>query len=283
MDNCYNSRNAGHTFSSNFCALLWNEMNIFNTKAIKDSLSEIRRSPFDYCIVDNFFDSNIARSLCASFPAYNSNIWHEYKNQIEDKKTCNNWNTFDKLTYNTFRELNSERFIGLISKIMKVKLYPDPGLNGGGWHIHANNGNLNPHLDYSIHPKINLQRRINLIIYLEREYKYKYGGHLGLWSHDSKTNQPGKLVKEIYPKFNRAIIFDTSQNSWHGLSRKISLPKNIYRKSIAVYYLSEFKKNHLTNQKALFAPRENQKHSKDVLNLIKMRSHNKLFKKAYKK
>jgi len=65
-----------------------------------------------------------------------------------------------------------------------------------------------------------------------------------------------------FPKYNRAIIFDTSQNSWHGLSREINLPKNIYRKSIAVYYLSKFKKNHLLNEKALFAPRENQKNLK---------------------
>jgi len=86
-----------------------------------------------------------------------------------------------------------------------------------------------------------------------------------------------------FPKYNRAIIFDTSQNSWHGLSREINLPKNIYRKSIAVYYLSKFKKNHLLNEKALFAPRENQKKSKDVLDLIKIRAHKKLFKKAYRK
>ena len=255
----------------------------FNLNAIEKSLSSFRHYPFNYSVIDNFFTTKVAHDLGNSFPKYNSNIWHEYKSKIELKKTCNNWNNFDKLTYSIFNDLNSEKFVKLLSQKIKLNLISDPGLHGGGWHIHSNKGNLNPHLDYSVHPKINLQRRINLIIYLEKNYKVSYGGHLGLWSHDAETNQPSKLIKEVYPKFNRAIIFDTSQNSWHGLSREINLPKNIYRKSIAVYYLSKFKKNHLLNEKALFAPRENQKKSKDVLDLIKIRSHKKQFKKAYRK
>ena len=258
-------------------------MNNFNISSIEKSLSNLKHTPFDYCIIDNFFTSKIANQLCNLFPKYNSNVWHEYKNKIEIKKTCNNWNSFDKLTYSTFRDLNSDTFVKLLSKRMKIKLISDPGLHGGGWHIHANKGNLNPHVDYSIHPKINYQRRINLIIYLEKNYKASFGGHLGLWEHDKEHNQPGKLIKEVFPKFNRAIIFDTSQNSWHGLSRKVSLPHNIFRKSIAVYYLSKFKKKHLKNQKAVFAPRENQKNSKDILELIKTRSDKKLFNTAYRK
>ena len=258
-------------------------MKSLNTKSIETSLRNIKKIPFNYCIIDNFFNNKIANELSHLFPKYNSNIWHEYKNKIEIKKTCNNWNSFDKLTYSIFLELNSDIFVKLLSKKMKINLISDPGLHGGGWHIHSNKGNLNPHIDYSVHPKIDFQRRINLIIYLEKNYKTRYGGHLGLWSHDAKNNQPGKLIKEVFPKFNRAIIFDTSQNSWHGLSRIVSLPRNIYRKSIAVYYLSKLKKNHLKNQRALFAPRENQKNLKDVLELIKIRSDKKLFNKAYKK
>ena len=130
---------------------------------------------------------------------------------------------------------------------------------------------------------MDIQRRLNLIVYLEKQYRVSYGGHLGLWEHDKANNLPGHLKKEIFPKFNRAVIFDTSQNSWHGLSRPIKLPKNIYRKSIAVYYLCKPQKKHLNNKRALFAPRENQNKSKDVLELIKIRADEKLFHKAYLK
>jgi Rps23 Pro-64 3,4-dihydroxylase Tpa1-like proline 4-hydroxylase len=258
-------------------------MKIFNEENIKKSLSNIIDVPFNHCVIDNFFTQRIATKLCHNFPKYNSNIYHVYKNKLEDKKTCNNWNAFDPLTYDVFRQLNSDYFIKIIRDIAKDKLISDPGLHGGGWHIHANKGELNPHLDYSIHPKTNLQRRINLIIYLEDSYKAKYGGYLGFWEHDKSLKQPGKLIKEIYPKFNRAVIFDTSQNSWHGLSRKIQLPKTVFRKSIAVYYLCIPNKNHLTNNKALFAPRKNQKNIKEIKDLIKTRSDSNLFYKAYKK
>ena len=254
---------------------------MINNKAVIRSLSNFKNEPFDYCVIDNFFDIKIARELSCKFPKYSSKVWHEYKNKIEDKKTCNNWNHFDDLTYGVFCHLNSNSFVNLISQKIKINLIPDPGLHGGGWHIHANKGNLNPHLDYTIHPKMSYQRRLNLIVYLEESYKTSYGGHLGLWEHNEKENLPGCLKKEIFPKFNRAIIFDTSQNSWHGLSRKIKLPRGIFRKSIAVYYLCKPKKMHLQNQRALFAPRDDQKKSKNVLDLIKLRSSNNMYHKAY--
>lgn len=74
-------------------------------------------------------------------------------------------------------------------------------MHGGGWHVHANNGNLNPHLDYTIHPKVKYQRRLNLIIYLEESYKDKYGGHLGFWSHDKK-----KLFTQEFDQRNLSEI-----------------------------------------------------------------------------
>ena len=180
--------------------------------------------------------------------------------------------------------MNSDSFLDLLRKNIKIKLFSDPGLHGGGWHIHANNGsNLNPHLDYTIHPKMKYQRQLNLIIYLEESYEDKYGGHLGFWSHDKKNHLPKNLIKEIYPKFNRAVIFDTSQNSWHGLSTIVKVPKNKLRKSIAVYYLSKTKKNHLSNSRALFALRDNQKKSKKLINLIRDRADEKSFHKTYKR
>ena len=258
-------------------------MNMINTKALTTSLNNFKKKPFDYCVIDNFFDVRVARELSRKFPKYNSQVWHSYKNKIENKKTCNNWNNFDELTYKVFCFLNSDTFVNLISKKIRVNLISDPGLHGGGWHIHANKGNLNPHLDYSIHPKMTYQRRLNLIVYLEESYKASYGGHLGIWEHNHEENLPGLLKKEVFPKFNRAIIFDTSQNSWHGLSRKIELPRNVYRKSIAIYYLCKPKKVHLNNKRALFAPRDNQKKSQDVLDLIKLRASDKMYHKAYMK
>ena len=167
-------------------------MKLVNDKLVIKSLGNFKQKPFDYCIIDNFFLPKIGKELCKRFPNYKSKIWHTYKNKIEDKKTCNNWNLFDNLTYRVFCYLNSDTFVNLISKKIGIKLHTDPGLHGGGWHIHSNKGNLNPHLDYTIHPKMDIQRRLNLIVYLK--YKVSYGGHLGL-GNTIKNNLPGDLKK----------------------------------------------------------------------------------------
>ena len=169
-----------------------------------------------------------------------------------------------------------------ISKNVGVNLYQDPGLHGGGWHIHGPGGNLNPHLDYSIHPKVALQRKINIIIYLASDLMDVHGGHLGLWEHDLEDNAPGKLIERIQPKFNRAVIFDTTQNSWHGMCEPLVQPDGIYRKSLAIYYLTDPTNNADQRERALFAPREEQKGDQSVEQLIKTRANSKNFSSAYR-
>ena len=98
-------------------------------------------------------------------------------------------------------------------------------------------GKLNPHLDYFLHPKTEYQRKFNLIIFLSSNWKEKWGGETCFYSKNLKNKKlPGRLEKKIYPKFNRAIIFDTTKTSWHSVE-KIKLDK--IRKSIAVYYMTD--------------------------------------------
>lgn len=138
--------------------------------------------------------------------------------------------------------------------------------------MHGPGGNLNPHFDYSIHPKVGLQRKVNVIIYLSSALKEEHGGHLGLWSHDAANDAPGDLIKVIQPKFNRAVIFDTTQNSWHGMCCPLTQPEGIFRKSLAVYYLTDPAAGVDRRQRALFAAREEQRGDKSIEELILRRA-----------
>jgi len=233
----------------------------------------LNQKPFPHFIVDGFFENKIAEDLENEFPSFNDNSWHEYGNAIEIKKVCNNWNIFPSQTYKAFSYLNSIEFVTTLSKLLfgESILSSDPGLNGGGWHIHKRGGKLNQHLDYSLHPKLKLQRKLNIIIYVSSEWDKEWGGNFGLWSNESKDH-PGKLQKEIEPKFNRAVIFDTTMNSWHGLTSPLTCPEDRYRKSLAAYYLCNPPINVDTRGKALFAPTEMQSKNKEVLDLIRKRS-----------
>ena len=254
-----------------------------NFSNLNRSLKNFRGNfPFDFTVCDNFFNKEIAKRLEKEFPKYESNLWHIYKNPLEIKKTNNNWNNFQELTYLTFHHLNSDFFIKYLSeKTKNNKLISDSGLNGGGLHIHGSGGKLNPHLDYNIHPKLNFQRKINIIIFLTNNWKKTWGGSLGLWSNDKKNKLPKKLEQTIYPKFNRAIIFDTTQNSWHGLINRVKTKKGITRNSIAAYYLTDSFKNITNRSKALFAPTSYQKNNEKIIKLIEKRSKIKSAKNIY--
>lgn len=223
-------------------------MSLVNIDELNNGLLTYKNSPFDHCIIDNFLSD--PDTIESEFLKYESPQWLEYNNIVQHKKVNCDWFLFPKFTYQLIAYLNSTEFIDILSKQVGCKLYSDPGLHAGGWHIHGNSGSLNPHLDYSIHPKLPLQRKLNLIIYLSKDLKEEHGGHLGLWEG---KDSPETLVKEVAPLFNRAILFDVTNNSWHGLSRVCKLPEGIYRKSIAIYYLTDLPENINHRSRALFS------------------------------
>lgn len=230
------------------------------------------RKPFPYAIIDNFFTDEIATQLASEFPDFTDPLWHEYNNPLEIKKACNLWNHFPNVTYQVFHYLNSREFVSALAASIDLKtLFPDHGLNGGGWHIHKSGGKLNPHLDYSIHPKLPYQRKINLLCYLNPSWEEQWGGQLGFYEsigNENGTQQPGKLITNIAPKFNRAVFFDTTMNSWHGLCTEITCPKQQYRKSIALYYLTPPSDNANPRSKALYAPDSTQLNDPNIQQLI---------------
>ena len=256
-----------------------------NTQNIEDSFRNFQGAfPFDHCVVDNFFQEDIANKLSEDFPDFDDPIWHEYNNPLEIKKVSNLWNIFPSTTYNIFNDLNSPLFLDFLSSLSGISpLYADNGLNGGGWHILKNGGKLNPHLDYSIHPKIPYQRKVNLIVYLNKNWQKKWGGQLGLWSSTDDGKKPKQIETTVVPSFNTAIFFDTTMNSWHGLYNTVQSPEKEYRKSIAIYYLTNPPKNVDKRGKALYAPTADQVGNDEIEDLIKKRADVKSASDVYKK
>ncbi len=228
--------------------------------------------PFSHLVIDNFLAEDVAAKIAAEFPAFDGPVWNTYDNAIEVKKAYNHWDRFPKATYQLFTYLNSDVFVREMGKLCGDRLFSDPGLHGGGWHTHGPGGKLNMHLDYSIHPKSGMERRLNLIIYIQPNWKPEWGGALGFWDHDEERQAPSVLTKQIPCRFNRAVIFDTSQNSWHGLPDPVGCPVETPRNSLAVYYMCEPRDAASDRGRALFAPTSEQAEDPRVLELIRMRS-----------
>ena len=230
-------------------------------------------TPFRHVVIDNFFDEETAIKLAGDFPNVSTDKGVFYNNPLEIKKAIGDWNQFPKTTYSVFQYMCSEDFLQKIRKITGIhNLVSDYGLHGGGFHMHPRDGKLNMHKDYSIHPKLGLERRLNIIMYMTPDWDESWGGGLQLWTHDEEKNQPKELAKEVHNKFNRAVLFDTTQNSWHGLPDPILCPWDVSRNSMAIYYLSEPREGIETHDRALFVPYKEQNNDPKIVEFAKERS-----------
>ena len=235
----------------------------------------VSAEPFHHVVIDNFFTDEMVQKLVAEFPSYDAEgVWNaHYNNPIENKKACNHWDKFPRNTYTALHYLCGTAFEHAVESITgRTGIQADVGLHGGGWHAHTTNGKLNVHLDYSIHPKLQLERHYNLIVYLTPDWNPEWGGGLELWSHDDATGRAKERVALVENRFNRAVLFDTTQNSWHGLPADLHCPEGIARQSLAVYYVTEPSAGADTRGKALFVPHGAQANDPAILELIEKRS-----------
>lgn len=228
--------------------------------------------PFRNLVLSDFLDSGIAKKVAGEFPPYDSSLWKVYNNRLEEKRAINDWDKFGATTYQLFQFLNSPHFVRKLEALVNETLIPDYGLNGGGLHSHKQGSKSNVHLDYSIHPRLQLERRLNLLIYLTPGWVSDWGGALGFWEQNAEQDGPGKLIRSIDPIFNTAVLFDPTQNSWHGLPEPIQCPDGVYRNSLAVYYLCMPRVGANLRGKALFAPYGDQARDPEILDLIRRRA-----------
>lgn len=214
---------------------------------------EFRIDPFKHWIIDDFFSPRRAKALSNEFPVPNES-WHHYSNPLEEKFANRDLSNFPPIFQEVFNHLMGDEFINWLQLTTgELELVPDTTLHGAGLHCHANGGKLRTHLDYSLHPESGLERKYNLIVYLSEGWKPEWGGALEFWEGDSK--EPTRKARSIDCLFNRAVLFDTSSDSWHGFNDPIICPEKELRKSIALYYLAPPSNSADPNRKrAKFAP-----------------------------
>ena len=203
--------------------------------AAENSSNYLNAKPFPNIVFDNFFNEEILEKILNDFPKNIRDIGNEFDNKAEKKLSLNSADKFSNTTNNFINYLNSEPFVKFLNNITGINetLITDPYLIGGGLHELKNDGYLNIHADFNQHPKMKLDRRLNILIYLNHNWIDKNGGHLELWDKEMK-----KCEKKILPVFNRMVIFSTTDYSYHGNPNKVKINENGSRKSIALYYYS---------------------------------------------
>lgn len=226
--------------------------------------------PYENIVIDNFLSSEYAEKLHSIFPN-NFDDWYKYINPIEFKYTYDNIENLPEDLKKYFYILSSNSFINLINELTCIpNLEHDPYLHGAGLHCHEKHGKLDIHLDYEKHPYSGKERRINIILFMSKDWKPEWNGANELWDKDVT-----QCVKKTEIVFNRAIIFKTNDISWHGMPDKLNCPEDVQRKSLAYYYVSDLnseKKEEEYRKKAKYIKRPSDKYDEKMEELYKIRS-----------
>jgi len=188
--------------------------------------------PFPHIVFDNFFDRVILKKVWREVRNMDRDTFHETESRNEIKLSIEDDSRLGPVTWKLIQSLNSGAFLSFLEVLTSTKgLITDPHLRGGGVHEIQRGGKLGIHTDFNYYERLKLYRRLNLLLYLNRGWSEEWGGHLELWNREGT-----RCCQRISPNFNRMVIFDTSNFSYHGHPEPLNCPAEQSRKSLALYY-----------------------------------------------
>lgn len=197
-------------------------------------------APFPNICLQHFFDDSFLSSVLAEFPDLNDQPSRKFDDPEKQVKMSME-HSFGPNTTKLIRFMNAAPMLSFLQKLTSIKetLIGDPYFVGGGLHETKPGGLLKIHADFNKHRLLHLDRRVNVLIYLNKDWEEAYGGHFELWNKEMT-----RCEKRILPVFNTMAIFSTTTHSYHGHPDPLTCPEGMSRKSLALYYYSNGRPAH---------------------------------------
>jgi len=232
-----------------------NKLIIENEKQIKHRFTN--NLPFKHVVIENFFKPEFCEKLLEEFPSFDDKLAVNENGDVGLKAVHEHVSDISN-TYKQLDELvKNKEFISLVESMTGIKsLKYDPHYFGGGTHNNLHGQDLDPHVDFTHHPISGQHRRMNLIVYLNKEWKSEWGGNIELHKNPRLEPDQDEIIS-VEPIFNRAVIFETNNLSWHGFPR-INLPedkKDLSRKSFALYYYTDSRDEQVKPHSTIYVER----------------------------
>jgi Rps23 Pro-64 3,4-dihydroxylase Tpa1-like proline 4-hydroxylase len=188
--------------------------------------------PFPSIYFDDFLPIEAAEAAHASFPQPKQAAWTKFNDPNQKKLAFDVVERLPQPVRDVLYFLNSRPMVDFLETLTGIEgVISDPYFVGGGLHQIVPGGKLDVHADFNRHTKLKLDRRINVLVYMNKDWHEEYGGHFELWDKDMKQAEA-----KILPLFNRCAIFSTTSTSYHGHPTPLSCPPDRTRKSMATYY-----------------------------------------------
>ena len=172
----------------------------------------------NHVVIDDLFERDFILECSKEFYEIPKENFIHYQNPLFEfgKSAMNDVGLMPEKLRSLFTFIHSPEFIELVQNITGIKdLLVDEKRWGGGLHMTTKEGYLAVHKDFNILPtsyqeEHQMLRCVNLIGYLNPNWKEQDGGDLEFWDESGET----PIVK-LEPKFNRWVLFDT-RNNYHG-------------------------------------------------------------------
>jgi hypothetical protein len=216
-------------------------MNLFSfdrgaLRALADARAEQYRTaePFPHIVLDDFLPEDVIKQVIAEFPRPQDLEWRRYDIEQEVKLASDDPADIPPYIAHVLAQFNSAAMVDFLERLTGIDgLIPDPHLWGGGLHQIEPGGRLKVHTDFNRHERLGLDRRLNMIVYLNEGWDESWGGALELWDREMTA-----CHHRIVPVANRCVIFNTTDYSFHGHPDPLACPPGETRKSMALYYYS---------------------------------------------
>jgi Rps23 Pro-64 3,4-dihydroxylase Tpa1-like proline 4-hydroxylase len=222
------------------------------TKALGASYAEKYQSakPYPHICIDNFLPMDIIEKVRADLPNL-PEAQRSFESAQEKLKSQYNPDRMPDFTRHLFQAFNARPFILFLEEMTGIKgLIPDPYFNGAGIHRTLNGGFLDIHADFNVHSHMKIERRLNVLIYLNPPWKEEWGGCFEIWDKPMKNK-----VASFAPTENRMVCFSTGSDTWHGNPEPVNHPDGLPRQSIALYYYTATWDGSREEHSTLFKPR----------------------------
>ena len=224
------------------------DLNQYNTNQLHSDF--ISAKPFHHVLIDNFLQNDYAEKILNELNQFDPLLDEEYNNkerdyEVQSKKIgLSDYNRLGPMVQSFIDLSNSKEFIYFLEKITGIQeIESDPHLYGGGIHRTKSGGRLAVHSDFNVHPITKKHRRINALLYFNKDWKLEYNGELELWEKDMNSS-PIKIA----PLFNRLVIFRITDDAFHGHPEIWNAPISIPRYSLALYYYTSDRPNEEKNE-----------------------------------
>jgi hypothetical protein len=192
----------------------------------------VNARPFPHIVLDRLFPDETLEAVLAGFPGPDEIDWAAFDNPTEKKLGYRHTSPLKRDLRDFLWEMSSPPVLRFLEELTGIEgLIPDPYFGGAGPHQILPGGFLKVHTDFNWHPVLKLDRRLNLLVYLNKDWPPEYGGELELWDRDMI-----RCERKILPVFNRTVVFSTTDFSFHGHPRPLSCPEGRSRKSVSFYY-----------------------------------------------